>query len=81
MLKTRFVPLLPVIRTSGFLQNKPDFFYTYYDFLRSGNLKSLSSSVLRHSFANCLKQKGVATDIISESMGHQNLTVTHSYLK
>lgn len=43
--------------------------------------KPLSSYVARHSFANCLKQKGVATDIISESMGHQNLAVTQAYLK
>lgn len=43
--------------------------------------KSLSSYVARHSFANCLKQKGVATDVISESMGHQNLAVTQAYLK
>ncbi|WP_072765894.1 site-specific integrase [Arenibacter nanhaiticus] len=43
--------------------------------------KSLSSYVARHSFANCLKQKGVATDVISESMGHQNLAITQAYLK
>ena len=43
--------------------------------------KNISSYVARHSFANCLKQKGVATDIISESMGHQNLAVTQAYLK
>ncbi len=43
--------------------------------------KTVSSYVARHSFANCLKQKGVATDVISESLGHQNLTVTQSYLK
>ncbi len=43
--------------------------------------KPLSSYVARHSFANCLKQKGVATDIISESMGHKNLTITQTYLK
>ena len=43
--------------------------------------KTISSYVARHSFANCLKQKGVATDIISESMGHQNLAVTQAYLK
>ena len=43
--------------------------------------KPISSYVARHSFANCLKQKGVATDIISESMGHQNLAVTQAYLK
>ncbi len=43
--------------------------------------KNVSSYVARHSFANCLKQKGVATDDISESLGHQNLTVTQAYLK
>jgi integrase len=43
--------------------------------------KTLSSYVARHSFANCLKQKGIATDIISESLGHQNLAVTQAYLK
>ena len=43
--------------------------------------KNLSSYVARHSFANCLKQKGVATDVISESMGHQNLAITQAYLK
>jgi site-specific recombinase XerD len=43
--------------------------------------KNVSSYVARHSFANCLKQKGVATDVISESLGHQNLGVTQAYLK
>lgn len=43
--------------------------------------KKVTSYVARHSFANCLKQKGVATDIISESLGHQNLSVTQAYLK
>lgn len=43
--------------------------------------KIVTSYVARHSFANCLKQKGIATDIISESMGHKNLTVTQAYLK
>jgi|TARA_B100002049_G_scaffold166077_1_gene124749 site-specific recombinase XerD len=43
--------------------------------------KNVSSYVARHSFANCIKQKGVATDVISESLGHQNLTVTQAYLK
>ena len=43
--------------------------------------KSVSSYVARHSYANSLKQKGVATDIISESMGHQNVAVTQAYLK
>ena len=43
--------------------------------------KSVTSYVARHSFANCLKQKGVATDIISESLGHQNMAITQAYLK
>ncbi len=40
--------------------------------------KQLSSYIARHSYANCLKQKGVATDMISESMGHQNIAVTQA---
>ncbi len=47
----------------------------------SGINKSLSSYVARHSFANCLKQKGVATDVIGESLGHKDLTTTQVYLK
>jgi len=43
--------------------------------------ESITSYVARHSFANCLKQKGVATDIISESMGHQDIATTKAYLK
>tara|TARA_R110000765_G_scaffold72256_5_gene140342 strand:- start:842 stop:2050 length:1209 start_codon:yes stop_codon:yes gene_type:complete len=43
--------------------------------------KPLSSYVARHSFANCLKQKGVATDVIGESLGHKDLTTTQVYLK
>lgn len=41
----------------------------------------ITSYVARHSFATNLKEKGVATDIISEAMGHQNLAVTQAYLK
>ena len=43
--------------------------------------KPLSSYVARHSYANCLKQKGIPTDVISESMGHKNLMVTQTYLR
>ena len=43
--------------------------------------KNISSYVARHSYANSLKQKGISTDIISESMGHQNLAITQAYLK
>lgn len=46
-----------------------------------GRNKSLSSYVARHSFANCLKQKGVATDIIWQSLGHKDLITSQVYLK
>jgi integrase/recombinase XerD len=43
--------------------------------------KTLTSYVARHSFATNLKELGVSTDIISESMGHQNINITNAYLK
>lgn len=42
---------------------------------------TLTSYVARHTFANSLKQLGVATDIISEALGHQNPSITQVYLK
>ncbi|WP_395061788.1 tyrosine-type recombinase/integrase [Flavobacterium sp.] len=41
----------------------------------------ITSYVARHSFATNLKQSGVATDLISEAMGHQNVSITQAYLK
>lgn len=41
----------------------------------------LTSYVARHSMATHLKQKGIATDVISEAMGHQNIKITQTYLK
>jgi len=43
--------------------------------------KNVTSYVIRHSYATNLKQLGVSTDKISQSMGHSNLEVTNSYLK
>ncbi len=43
--------------------------------------KNVTSYVIRHSYATNLKQLGVSTDKISQSMGHTNLEVTNSYLK
>ena len=43
--------------------------------------KPVTSYVARHSFAKCLKQKGAGTDIISESLGHQDIKTTKAYLK
>lgn len=43
--------------------------------------KNVTSYVIRHSYATNLKQLGIATDLISTSMGHANLDVTNNYLK
>ncbi len=43
--------------------------------------KTITSYVARHSYANCMKQSGAATEIISESMGHQDVKTTNAYLK
>jgi site-specific recombinase XerD len=43
--------------------------------------KSISSYTCRHSFATNLKELGISTEIISQSMGHQNVSITTAYLK
>lgn len=43
--------------------------------------KKITTYVARHSFATCMKHKGVSTDVISESLGHQNIAITQTYLK
>lgn len=43
--------------------------------------KPLSSYVARHSYATNLKQLGVSTDVVSQSMGHKNVAITTAYLK
>lgn len=41
----------------------------------------LTTYVARHTFATTLKRKGVGIDVISESMGHENVSTTRAYLK
>lgn len=43
--------------------------------------KPVTSYVARHSFATNLKELGISTDVISQSMGHQNIAITSAYLK
>ena len=43
--------------------------------------KSISSYTARHSFATHLKFKGTSTDIISQSLGHKDISITTTYLK
>ncbi len=42
--------------------------------------KNITSYVARHSFATHLKFNGVSEDVISQLMGHSNVSVTKSYL-
>ncbi len=43
--------------------------------------KNVTSYVIRHSFATNLKFAGISTDLIGESMGHHDVSVTKAYLK
>lgn len=40
----------------------------------------LTSYVARHSWASMLKKKGVSTELISEGLGHSEITTTKAYL-
>lgn len=46
----------------------------------AGIKKSITSYTLRHTYATILRNFGVSTEVISESMGHSNPRVTQSYL-
>lgn len=43
--------------------------------------KNLSTYVIRHSMATNLKYAGISADLICESMGHSDVSVTKAYLK
>lgn len=47
---------------------------------KAGVEKDVTSYVARHSFATVLKRSGAPIEYISESLGHQNLRTTESYL-
>lgn len=42
---------------------------------------NVTSYVIRHSFATNLKYAGVSADMIGQSMGHHDVSVTNAYLK
>lgn len=48
---------------------------------KSGINKNITSYVARHSYAMCLREKGVGIDVIGESLGHQNVATTKAYVK
>lgn len=45
-----------------------------------GIASKLTTYVARHSFATVLKREGVSIDIISEALGHHDLSITKTYL-
>ena len=47
---------------------------------RIGIDKPCTCYYARHSYAQSLKESGVAIEVISESLGHTSLTTTRSYL-
>ncbi len=42
--------------------------------------KPITTYFARHSFATMLKRSGMSTEVISESLGHSNISTTSSYL-
>ena len=46
-----------------------------------GVSQNVTSYVIRHSFATNLKFAGISADLIGESMGHHDVSVTKAYLK
>lgn len=47
----------------------------------AGITKNVTSYVSRHSFAMCLREKGVSIDIIGETLGHQSVLTTKAYVR
>jgi len=48
---------------------------------KAGIAKNVTSYVARHSFAMCLREKGVSIDIIGETLGHQSVLTTKAYVR
>lgn len=46
-----------------------------------GVQQNVTSYVIRHSYATNLKFAGISSDLIGQSMGHSDVSVTNSYLK
>ena len=48
---------------------------------KAGITKHVTSYVARHSFAMCLREKGVSMDVIGETLGHQSVITTKAYVR
>lgn len=48
---------------------------------KAGISKNVTSYVVRHSFALCLREKGVSINVIGETLGHQSVLTTKAYVR
>ena len=48
---------------------------------RADITKNVTSYVARHSFAMCLREKGISIDVIGETLGHQSVLTTKAYVR
>jgi site-specific recombinase XerD len=48
---------------------------------KAGISKNITSYVARHSFAMCLREKGISIDVIGETLGHQSVITTKAYVR
>ena len=54
--------------------------YLKYIAAELGIARSLSTYYAQHSFATILKKSGASVDLINESLGHNSIKTTASYL-
>ncbi|MEE1978061.1 site-specific integrase [Maribacter cobaltidurans] len=48
---------------------------------KAGIAKNVTSYVARHSFAMCLREKGIGIDVIGETLGHKSVLTTKAYVR
>ena len=48
---------------------------------KAGINKNVTSYVACHSFAMCLREKGISIDVIGETLGHKSVLTTKAYVR
>ena len=92
----RIVPVPDFVLTILKAQRKSDDFYIitgtckpteprtmqnrFNAILNSCNIRNVNFHLLRHTYATVLKRSGVSVALISESLGHSDLSTTQIYL-
>lgn len=47
----------------------------------TGISKNITGYFAHHSFAMCLREKGLSIDVIGETLGHQSVITTKAYVR